>query len=285
MKIVVCVKQVAYIYLPNGYDLKTGDIVSEGLIHILNPYDEVAVEEAVRQRERAGRGRVTVITLGPSRAEAALRRCLAQGADDAVHILEEGTAYIDPWTTASVLTKVITGLEYDLLLFGKMALDDEMGQVGTLVAELLSLPVVTSVTELEVLGPDRARLQRALARGNREEVLCSLPAVFTVEKSLNRPRYPGFPARKAAKKASIQQVIVPPPAPNPTGGKMEFIRLAPPKLKPKRILAPDSNMSEAEKMKFILTGGLGDKKVGSIGGDPEKIVSGIIDFLKEKKVI
>lgn len=285
MKIIVCVKQVANIYIQNGYDPNTNDIVSEGLVYIINPYDEIAVEEAIKQKEKAGQGSVTVITLGPSRADESLRWCLALGADEAIHVIDERTEYLDPWNTASVLTDLIRDREYDFLLFGKKALDDEMGQVGTFVAGLLNLPVVTSITELEVITPNKVKLQRALERGNREEVLCSLPAVFTVEKALNRPRYPTFPARKNAKVKPIQQIIMQTQAANPTGGKMEYISMAPPKLKPKRVLAPDSNMSDADKMKFIMTGGMGNKKGGSIGGDPEQIVSGIIDFLKEKNVI
>jgi len=285
MKIIVGVKQVAHIYIQNGYDPNTKDIVRDGLVYILNPYDEVAVEEAIRQREKAGQGEVTVITVGPSRAEEILRWCLALGANEAIHLVDENSKNLDPWSTASILADRIKGLEYDLLLFGKKALDDEMGQVGILVAELLGLPVVTSIAEMDLTGQGKARILRSLERGNREEVLCPLPAVFTVDRALNRPRYPTLPARKAAREKEIRRINLQPLESSAAGPEMVITRLAPPKLRPKKVLAPDSDMSDAERMKFIMTGGLGNKKGGAVAGDPEKIVSGIIDFLKEKKVI
>ncbi|MBW2624209.1 MAG: electron transfer flavoprotein subunit beta/FixA family protein [Deltaproteobacteria bacterium] len=285
MNSIVCVKQVASIYLQSGYDPKTKGIVSNGLVYLLNPYDEIAVEEALQQKEKSGEGEVTAITIGPARAEDALRWCLALGVDKAVHVVNQGTETLSPWETASILTNIIKDLEYDLLFFGKKAIDDEMGQVGTFVAELLDLPLVTAMTEIELLNEGRARVQRSLERGNREEVACPVPAVFTVDKTLNRPRYPTFPDRKAAETKPIQQIEITAAASDPTLPKIVTTRLAPPKLRPKKMLAPDSDMSEADQMKFIMTGGVGKKKGGAVGGDPQQIVSSIIDFLKEKNFI
>jgi electron transfer flavoprotein beta subunit len=285
MNSIVCVKQVASIYLQNGYDPKTKDIVSDGLVYMLNPYDEIAVEEALRQKEKSGEGEVTVITIGPARAEDALRWCLALGADNAMHVLHHGPETLSPWNTASILTSIIKGLEYDLLFFGRKAIDDEMGQVGTFVAELLDLPLVTAVTAIELMNGGQARVQRSLERGNREEAACPIPAVFTVDRTLNRPRYPTFPARKAARTKPIQRIEMESAASDPTLPNMVTTRLAPPKLRPKKMLAPDSGMSEADQMKFIMTGGMDKKKGGAVGGDPKQIVSSIIDFLKEKKVV
>lgn len=285
MNSIVCIKQVASIYLQTGYDPKTKGIVSNGLVYLLNPYDEIAVEEALRQKEKSGEGEVTVITIGPARAEDALRWCLALGADKALHVVNQGTDSLSPWHTASILTGIIKDMEYDLLFFGRKAIDDEMGQVGTFVAELLGLPLVTAVAEIELVPGGRARVQRSLERGNREELMCPVPAVFTVDKALNRPRYPTFPARKAAAAKSIQRIEMESVATDPSLPKIETTRLAPPKLRPKKMLAPDSNMSAADQMKFIMTGGMDKKKGGAVGGDPKQIVSSIIDFLKEKNVV
>lgn len=284
MKIVVCVKQVAQIYVDNGYDPDTQGIVSDGLIHIINPYDEIAVEEAIRWKEKTGGGNVTVISVGPSRAEKTLRWCLAIGADDAVHIIQSTEEFLDPWSTASILADIIRNMAYDLLLFGKKAIDDEMGQVGTFVAELMGLPVVTAVAKIETIKTGHATVLRALDRGNREEVVCPLPAVFTVERGLNRPRYPTFPARRAAKKHPIRRIDI------DTIGrricpKLNVVRLAPPKIMPKKILAVDSSMSAAARINFIMTGGMTQKKGGAVAGDPGQMASSIIDFLKEKRVI
>jgi len=285
MNVIVCVKQVAHIYIQSGFDPSTKDIVTDGLVYRVNPYDETAVEEAIRIKEKSGKGEVTVITIGPPRAEETLRWCLAMGADNAVHIVKDGAEKQDPWMTASILADRIKEMEYDLLLFGKKAIDDEMGQVGIFVAELLGLPAVSAVAKLELTDVNKALIQRSLEKGNREEVDCPIPAVFTVEKTLNRPRYPTFPARKAARTKPIQQLRVTRMDESLSDPQMNIVHLAPPKLRPKKILSPDSNLSAAARINFVMTGGMGQKKSGVVGGDPKQLVTGIIDFLKEKKVI
>lgn len=285
MNIIVCIKQVAQIYVQSGFDPSTNSLVSDGLVYILNPYDEFAVGAAVIQREKAGAGMVTVITIGPSRAEDALRWCLALGADEAVHVLNPGTESPDAWTTASILAGLIEQMEYDLLLFGKKAIDDEMGQVGPFVAELLNLPMVTAVADIDSTSAGKFKLQRVLERGDREEVTCRLPAAFTMERTSARPKYPTLPAKNAARKKPIRQIDLHSLGSLPTVSKMVTLRLAPPKIKPKKILAPDSELSDADRMKFVMTGGMGNKQGGTVGGNPEKIVSCIVDFLREKKFL
>lgn len=283
MNIIVCVKQVANIYIQSGYDPDTDGIVSEGLVYTLNPHDEIATEEAIRQKEVAGGGEVTAITIGPSRAEEALRWCLAMGVDNAIHVRNNHSESLDPWATASLLADLIKDMDYDLLLFGKIAIDDEMGQVGTFVAELLGLPVVTGVTKIDIRG-GKAAVQRALEKGNREEATCPIPAVFTVDRRLGRPRYPTLPVRMAAETTPIRKIEMESLS-SWTPAKMDLVRLGPPKLRPKRIVMPDSNLSPADRLRFVMTGGLGKKKGGSVGGDPKQSASSIIDFLKEKNVI
>jgi len=284
MKIIVCVKQVARIYLQDGYDPKTKDIVTDGLVYILNPYDENAVEEALRQKEKTGMGEVTVITIGPSRAEEILRWCLSLGVDSAIHVVNDTAENHDPWVIASDLAGLIREMDYDLLFFGRMAIDDELGQIGTFTAELLDTPVITAVAEIESIADGKVRVKRALERGNRERVTCMLPAALTIDKTVNQPRYPTFPARKAAKVKAITKIDI-----NSIPAQQErnkiVTRFAAPKLRPKKMLTPDSSMTAAERMKFVMMGGMVQKKGDTVAGDPKQIVSGIIDFLKEKKVI
>ncbi|MFO7965168.1 MAG: electron transfer flavoprotein subunit beta/FixA family protein [Desulfobacterales bacterium] len=282
MNTVVCVKQVADIYIDNGYDPDTKGLVENGLVYTINPFDEIAVEEALRIRERSGEGQVTVISIGPSRVETVLRWCLAMGVDHAVHVMREADHRPDPWGTAFLLSDSIGKMDYSLVLFGKKAIDHEMGQVGTFVAELLDLPVVTAVTHLDVSHAHEARVQRSLERGNREEVICPIPAVFTVDKTLNKPRYPTFPDRKAAWAKPIEQVDGSEPREAP---KMEVVQLAPPKLRPKKIISPDSNLSAADRIRFVMTGGMNQKKGGAVGGDPRQMANAVFDFLKERNFI
>jgi electron transfer flavoprotein beta subunit len=251
---------------------------------MINPYDEVAVEEGIRLKEKYG-GKVTVITVGPEESESILRWCLAMGADKACHVVEESGKDSDPWRTASALATVIKQRESDILLFGKKALDDELGIAGTFVAELLDLPVVSAVAKIESIDKERAIVCRALEKGNRERVVCQVPAVLTVEKTLNHPRYPTFPARKAAKRTDIEKITATPKTNAFDDLKIETVHLAPPKLRPKKILSPDSNLSAAARINFVMTGGVGSKKGGTMSGDPRQAVAGIIDFLKEKQII
>lgn len=285
MKIIVCIKQVAHVYVQNGYDPITGKILDEGVVHVINPYDEIALEKALRLKEKAGKGHVAVISSGPRRVQEALRWALAMGADDAIHIVDDRDLSFDPWATTLNLADVIKQMPFDLLLFGEKAIDDELGQVGTFTAELLSLPVVTSATEIEILNTGKALVQRALDRGNKEEFLCPIPAVITAGKNLCRPRYPTFPDRKSAIAKSIKETG--PVLDDSCSGypAMQLIKFAPPKLRPKKILSPDSNLSAAARINFVMTGGMNQKKGPALGGDIVQTVSGIIDFLKEKKFI
>ena len=289
MKIIVCVKQVSIITTRSGIDLATNRLLSGERIYTLNPHDEAAVEEALILREKHG-GTVTVLTLGPARAEEALRWCLAMGADEAIHVEEEASPDRSPFAVSHVLADVLRGLEYDLILFGKLAIDGEMGQTGIFVAEWMDLPVVTSVVRVELRpGEGRAILHRSLGKGDREVVECPLPAVFTMDMQANRPRYPTLGGRRMADRREIRTIrgekegeALPCREEIPV---VEILRMAPPKLRPKKILAPGVNESAAGRMQWILSGG-GTRKGGErITGDAGKLAEGILDYLKEKNFL
>jgi electron transfer flavoprotein beta subunit len=289
MKIIVCVKQVSIITTRCGIDTLTNRLLSGEMVYKLNPHDEAAVEEALVIREKHG-GTVTVLTLGPARAEESLRWCLAMGADEAIHVVEEASPDRSPFAVSNVLAELICGLEYDLILFGKLAIDDEMGQTGTLVAESLDLPVVASVVRIELLpGERRAILYRSLGRGDREVVECCLPAVFTMDMQANRPRYPTLGGRRLAERREIRTVCmkreaeaIPRPERIPA---VEIIRMTPPKIRPKKILAPDENETVAGRMQWILSGGVTQKKGARITGDTDRLADGIVEYLVERNFI
>lgn len=290
MNILVCVKQVVRICGQGGIRAGTGGVDPDSLAHMLNPCDEVAVEEALRIREKMGEGSVTVVTAGPARTDEALRWCLSMGVDSAYHIVNEEADDLDTWGTAMNLARFLTSMEYDLILFGKQTIDYGSGQVGTFVAELLGLPVVTSAVRIEFSADGRkATVESAMERGNRTVVETTLPAVLTVDKGMNRPRYPTLPGRLAARLTDVQQVKNTDLLPDGLGGDVHFrttvVKIAPAKLRPKKILSPDSSLSPSEKLKFMMRGGMAEKKGDSVGGTPFQLVSGIIDFLKERKFI
>lgn len=199
---VVCIKQVAdtETRVKVGADGKTLD--PAGVTWVLNPYDEFAVEEALRIREKQGAGEVVAISLGGPGVQTTLRGALALGADRAIH-LKTDTLAPDPLAVARALAAEIGGLQADLVWFGKQSVDDDQAQVGPMVAELLELPCATAIAKLELDGA-RATVEREI-EGGCEIVELTLPAVLTAEKGLNEPRYASLKGIMAAKKKPIDE--------------------------------------------------------------------------------
>lgn len=200
MKIAVCVKQVPDTEAPIRIRGDGRGIEESGLTFVPNYYDEHAVEEALRIKERAG-GTVTLLTAGPARAAEALRAGLAMGADQAVHIQDTALEGADHIVIARALAAAIAPLSCDLVLCGKLATDDNAAIVGPAIAEFLALPQATAVTRLE-LGQGTARVHREV-EGAVEILDVSLPAVITVERGINEARYPSLPGIMKAKRTPL----------------------------------------------------------------------------------
>ena len=200
MKIAVCVKYVPDTALkvkiaPDGKSVNFTDVS-----FVVNPYDEFAVEEALRIKEKLG-GEVVVIGAGGERANAGLRTCLAMGADSGILIQDEALENADSFTLGTVLAQVCRELKPDLILFGKHAIGVDNSQVPSVVAELLDIPQVSVVVKLEILESG-FRAEREI-EGAREVLEGSLPAVITAQKDLNVPRYASLKGIMAAKKKPI----------------------------------------------------------------------------------
>ncbi|HVE70933.1 MAG TPA: electron transfer flavoprotein subunit beta/FixA family protein [Thermoanaerobaculia bacterium] len=178
----------------------TGTKVDEtGLKFIVSPYDEFALEEAIRLKEKSP-GDVTVVTFGPDRAQQALREALARGATKAVHVKGD-VADADALGIAKVLAAAIKTIPHDLVLFGKQGVGTDNGLVGPMVAELLGYPQVNVVTHLEV-GDGKLTAHREI-EGAEEVLEAPTPAVVTAQKGLNEPRYASLKGIMAAKKVTI----------------------------------------------------------------------------------
>jgi len=199
---IVCLKQV-----PDTETLikiAGTTIATEGIKWVINPYDEFAVEEAIRQKEKMNAGAVTIVSLGPDRTIESIRTALAMGADNAIHI-NDGGYYdkADPFATASVLAAAIKGLTYDAVFLGKQAVDDDASQVPAMLGELLGIPVVTQVLKFEVAADkSKATVNREI-EGGHMVVEVPLPAVFSAQKGLNEPRYASLPGIMKAKKKPV----------------------------------------------------------------------------------
>jgi len=174
-----------------------------GIKWILGPYDEYALEEALKITETHG-GEVTVVTYGPDRAEAALRDCLARGAHKAVHIVGGETTLGDSAKIAEILAAALKGREFDLILAGIQGVGTDNSQVGQMLAVRLDLPHVAGVVSLE-LGEGNLTAGREV-EGGREVYACPLPALLTCQKGLNEPRYAALKGIMAAKRKPVEKI-------------------------------------------------------------------------------
>ena len=170
---------------------------------IVSPYDEFALEEALKIREAAASGAVTVVALGPERAKTGLRECLARGADEAVWIDSGDSRYLDALATARALASVAKGGSYDFFWFGQKGVGYDESLVGPMVAELLDWPHVGNVVKLE-LQQGRITAHREI-EGAHEVVESPLPVVLTAQKGLNEPRYASLKGIMGAKKKPIAE--------------------------------------------------------------------------------
>src|SRR5258706_5991597 len=196
MRIAVCIKRVPDSETRVKIAADGKSIDEAGVKFVMNPYDEFAVEEALRRKEKAGTGEVAVFCLGPAAAQETIRTALATGADRGV-LLQVDKTPTDPFEAAKLIAAELKrGGAWDLSLFGRMAIDDYNTQVGTLVAELLGLPCVTAVSHLDIDGT-KGVAEREI-EGGIEVVDFSLPAVLTTDKGLNEPRYPALKGIMAA---------------------------------------------------------------------------------------
>ncbi len=203
MHVIVCIKQV-----PDTTEVKinpeTGTLIREGVPSIVNPFDEYAIEEGLQLREKFG-GKVTILSMGPPQAKEALKQALAMGADEALLLSDQAFAGSDTWATAYTLAQTIKCLgDYDLIICGKQAIDGDTGQVGPGIACQLDISQLTYVFKIREFDPEAQTItvERLLEEG-REVVTSQLPALLTVVKDINQPRYPSFAGIRRASKADI----------------------------------------------------------------------------------
>ncbi|HPG38272.1 MAG TPA: electron transfer flavoprotein subunit beta/FixA family protein [bacterium] len=200
MKIIVCVKQVpdTEANIKIGADNKS--IVEAGIKFIINPFDEFAIEEAIKIKEAGKAESVIAIGWGPERSQEVLRTAVAMGVDDVV-LLKTDAVSIDSYTAAKILAAKIKTMSYDLILTGKETIDDGNMQIGPMLGELLNIPCVTLVTKLDVDGANLSAKREI--EGGYEVVETACPAIVTCQKGLNEPRYPSIRGVMLAKKKVV----------------------------------------------------------------------------------
>jgi len=262
LDIIACIKHVPE---TSEADLKIDSsgrtVEARGLVFDINEWDDYAIEEAVRIKEKAG-GAVTAITVGTEEADSTLRKCLARGADKAIRITDKRFEGSDAYAIAKILQKAIKDLHFDLILTGVQANDDGYAMVGPVLAELLGVPHVTMVKKVE-LKDGFVRVNRELEGGLEEIVEVKLPAVLTIQTGINEPRYVSIMAiRKALQK------------------EIKVLGLENIGLNEKEVGEPGSWI-RIEKM-FIPPA---EKQAEIIKGSPEEVAAKIAEILKARGLI
>ncbi len=218
MKLVVCINHVpdSTTKVNVGPDGKT--IEKTGVNFIINPYDEIAVEECLRLKEKNG-GEVVAVSLGSEVNKETLRKALAMGVDRAVLLKDDG--YRDSSSVARALADYIKEAAPDAIFFGKQSIDYDDAAVGSMVGEMLGIPSVSMAVKIEISGRDV--LAEREIEGGHEKVKTTLPAVFTAQKGLNEPRYPSLKGIMSAKNKPIEERI-----PSAAHNKVEVLSMRKP---------------------------------------------------------
>jgi electron transfer flavoprotein beta subunit len=204
VKILVPVKRVpdpatTIRVMPDGSGIATDNVK-----WVINPFDEIAIEEALRIKEKQGSGEVVLISLGQTNWQEQLRTGLAMGADRA--ILVKTDARLDPLAIARVIAKVAQNEKPELIIIGKQAIDDDSNQVGQMIAEMLGWPQATFASKIELAG-DKCSVVREVD-GGLETIAFPLPAVITTDLRLNEPRYASLPGIMKARKKPLNEIAI-----------------------------------------------------------------------------
>ncbi|RME88167.1 MAG: electron transfer flavoprotein subunit beta/FixA family protein [Planctomycetota bacterium] len=204
MKILVCMKQV--LDRNQNFKIQEGgkDIVRENLTLVENDFDRYAVELALQLKEKHG-GEVVVLTAGPEKAQEAMRKGLAMGADSGIHIHHDQLPLADPKVISRLIANAVKEDGFDLVLTGVQSEDMAYGQTGPMLAHLLGIPHVTTVVELSIEG-EKAMVKRELEGGKLEKIGINLPFLATIQTGINTPRYPTLMNIMKAKKKPVRKV-------------------------------------------------------------------------------
>lgn len=204
MKVLVPVKRVAdpYARIPLGSNGKSVDLSNVRMT--INPFDEIALEEAIQLKERNDVSQVIAITIGNLKSSDVLRTCLAMGADRAIHVVSD--IEIQPLGAAKVIAEITLNEKPDIILMGKQAIDDECNQTGQILSGILNWPQATFASSIKIEEKNSAIIEREVDDGI-ETLRVILPSIITADLRLNLPRYPSLPNILNARKAQIETIM------------------------------------------------------------------------------
>ena len=291
MNIAVCVKPVPDVNIISLDPHNEGQIDPYDIIYTISACDMVAVEEAVRIKEKDAAGHVILLSMAPPSTERILRRYAAIGADEAILLWDENFQDSDSYATGATLAKALGSLQYDLVLCGNKAPDTNAGQVGYVIANILGIPIVTGVTSIVVDSKDnKIAVERKLEKGNRERIKINVPTLIAVDEGLNEPRYASLPSfiaalRKDIKRYAMGDLGLSAEAVGARGSKTRSVNMSLPRPRPKKIFTPDSSLSSFERMRLVMSGGVQEKEQEVFEGSPEELSSKFIEFLRQVNIL
>ncbi|KAK9760440.1 putative electron transfer flavoprotein subunit [Basidiobolus ranarum] len=179
-------------------------VETAGVKHSMNPFDEIAVEEAVRLKEKMGKkiSEIVVVSCGTAKAQETLRTALAMGADRGIHVQVEDDAKLQPLGVAKLLKAIVEKEKIDLVVLGKQAIDDDSNQTGQMLAGLLNWPQATFASKVDIAEDNAITVSREVD-GGIETISSKIPAIVTTDLRLNEPRYASLPNIMKAKKKPL----------------------------------------------------------------------------------
>ncbi len=285
MDIIVCVKIIPdpnVVLLDEAHRLDPNDRVD-----MINPSDHAAVGEALRLQAASKAGSVTVISIAPPPADALLRRCLAMGVNRAVRLWDESfdsAVYNDQ--AGMILACMVKQLDFDLILCGHKADDDEMGFTGYRMAEALGLPFIASAVHIDALGNDRIVVTGKRDGGMREIIEAGFPVIVAVDDGRSEPLYPDVSAMISAFRSEVETLDL--AAVDLTTAdvrsKIKCLGLSPPRFRAKKIFLPDSDLPAPERLRQIMNGGIIEKKDALFEGDAEELSRKFVRYVNRQKL-
>ncbi len=223
-------------------------VITDGVKMSINPFDEIALEEALRVKERGGAEEVVVASIGPADCQQQLRTALAMGADRALHV--QNDAALEPLASARVLLKLVEKEQPFLVILGKQAIDDDNNQTGQMLAALWNRPQATFASKLEIAG-DKATVTREVDAG-LETLEIELPAVVTTDLRLNEPRYVKLPDIMKAKKKPLETLTLASLGVEPRQ-RLKLVKFEPPAQRQKGVRVKDvQELVDALRKKGVL---------------------------------
>lgn len=267
---------------------ESGRLDAERLLYKLGRADLVALEQAVRLAESSD-SQVVAFCVAPPSAEKVLKSLYAGGAHEVIRIWDSNydEAGLPEMAQAQLLAAALKGGNFDLLLGGAVGAEGNSDVLGPALAAYLDLPQVCNVSHLELRSSDQLYAERKLERGEREALLCPLPALVTLAEGSLEPRYPSMPAYLSALRRPVEYHRAEPAATSGKSGLTEVrnLSLLPPRPRPKKLPRPSDNLAYYHRIDAILAVTGGDKKGNILEGAPEELAERIVTFLVSNKLL